>query len=219
MNQIHLGVECSNCTTIGGAQPAEITAVIHPIVVKHNVFTLESGFDRVDDRGWLSLTGDFPNSSGMPDDWVESPLDPKVIAGTAYQHYIYSWIGIPSWLKYSYMRTFDVSARHKHGVVDNDDVQSSLDRYPYKEIAAVEWRVLLRQKLSNRLEVKNRYNYSIPEKGGWLSSSLDWTQKNLTWTLGLDFLGSDTPTDSPNAGLYTRYRANDRVFAGASYVF
>lgn len=222
MNQIHLGVECSNCYTLPGGGPSgnEITAVIHPVIVKHNVFTMETGFDRIDDRGWLSLTGDFPNSSGMPSDWVESSLNDEVIAGAAYQHYIYSWIKIPSWLKYSYMRVFDVkSTQSKTGVGATEQLESSLDRYPYREIAAVEWRVLLRQKVHNRLEFKNRYSYSIPEKGGWLSSSFDWTLAEVTWTAGLDFLGSDTAPDSPNAGLYTRYRTNDRVFVGASYVF
>ena len=73
--------------------------------------------------------------------------------------------------------------------------------------------------MENRLEMKTRYSYSMTEKGGWLSTSLDLSQRALTWSLGFDILGSDVDPDSPSAGLYTRYRANDRVYAGASYVF
>ena len=86
-------------------------------------------------------------------------------------------------------------------------------------VASVEAKILLRQKRLDRLELKARYSYSVPEKGGWLSAGLDWANGPLTWSLGLDFLGSDTPADSPNAGLYTRYRENDRVFGGVNYVF
>jgi len=35
---------------LGGDTPAEITAVIHPAVVKHHVLTMESGFDGIDSR-------------------------------------------------------------------------------------------------------------------------------------------------------------------------
>src|SRR5207248_745849 len=78
-NQIHLGVECKNCANIGGTGPVEVTAVIHPTIVKHHVVTLESGFDRHDDAGYFSFTGDFPNGSGFPADYEESPLDSMMI--------------------------------------------------------------------------------------------------------------------------------------------
>ena len=139
-----------------------------------------------------------------------------VIAGAAYQHYLYSLIGIPSWLKYSYMKTFDVQSKDKNGSVE---VHSSLDRYPYSEVMAVEFKVLVRQKRMDRLELKTRYNFTPPDSGSWLSSSIDWSQGPLTWSLGFDFLGSDTDPNAPNAGLYTQYRQNDRVYGGVNYVF
>ena len=72
---------------------------------------------------------------------------------------------------------------------------------------------------SQRIEFKTRYSYSVPEKGGWVSLLAAFSQHSLTWSLGLDFLGSDTDPESPAAGLFTRYRANDRVFGGVNYVF
>jgi hypothetical protein len=183
------------------------------------VATLESGFDRADDRGWISLTGDIPNSSNFSSDFVESPLDSLLIMGASYQHYIYSWLGLPSWLKYSYAKVLTLQAKNKRGLVEADGVHSSLDRYPYHEVAAVEWKMTLRQKAKDRLELKNRYHYSLPEKGGWLASAMDWSQGSLTWTVGVDILGSEVNPNSAEAGLFTRYRNNDRVFGGVSYVF
>lgn len=219
-NQIHLGIECANCGKLPtGASPVEVTAVIHPKVVNHNVLTWEAGFDRIDDRGWVSLTGDVPVASGFPDTYAESPMNSSVTAGFAYQHFLGHLVGIPSWLQYSYMRIFEFKQRSGGHMAGTEDVQSSLDRYPYQEIAAVDWRILLSQLQSNRLNWRNRYTYSIPERGGWLSSALEWARGPLTFTVGVDILGADVSPDSPKAGLFSRYRANDRFYGGMSYVF
>lgn len=220
LNQIHLGIACASCANLGSTPPLEVTAVIHPTIVNHNVVTLESGFDRVDDQGWLSVTGDFPNRSGFPSDYIEASLNPALIVGGAYQHYLVQTpFDTPSWLQYSYVRTIEFKRAGANGLVDQNDVESSLDRFPFKSVAAVEWKWLISQRTSQRVIWRNKYHYSIPERGGWWTSSFDWTDKDLTYTLGFDFLGSGVDTDSPDAGLLTRYRSNDRVYGGVSYVF
>jgi hypothetical protein len=216
-NQLHLGIECATCLNIGG--PLEVTAIIHPEVIQHHVITLESGFDQTDRRGYLSLTGDFPKDSDFPAQYAESPLDSMIIAGGAFQQYLFSWFGLPSWLKVSYLHVYDLESRNKNGIVDSDAVHSSLDRYPYREVAAVEWKWTIQQKPKNHLEFKTRYAYSVPENGAWLSAALDWGMGPLNWNFGGDIIGSGVSDDSPNAGLFTRYRSNDRLFGEVSYVF
>ncbi|MGZ3722765.1 MAG: hypothetical protein ACXVA9_07545 [Bdellovibrionales bacterium] len=216
-NQLHLGIECATCLSIVG--PLEITAIIHPAVIMHHVATLESGYDGLNYRGYLSLTGDFPSESKFPQAYAESPLDSMMIAGGGFQHVLFHWMGNPSTLKYSYIRVFNVKTRDKKGLVDAEQVHSSLDRYPYREVAAAEWKLTLLQTGANRLNFKARYSYSVPEKGGWISAGLDLNQGPLTWYAGADVLGSGVGDDSPNAGLFTKYRSNDRAFGGVSYVF
>jgi hypothetical protein len=221
-NQIHLGVECSLCgqlPSLSGA-PVEVTAVVHPRVVMHNVLTVESGFERMDDRGWLSLTADKPSASGFPADFEEAPLDSMLIAGAAYQHYLSPgdfWP--PSWLKLAYMQLFTLDETDRHGLVDSDQVQSSLDRYPYRQLAALEWKILVRQRRLSRLEINTRYSYSIPERGSWLAASIDFMQDRFIYGFGVDVLGAEVDADSRDAGLFSRYRSNDRVYGGVSYVF
>lgn len=220
-NQIHLGIECANCGRINfeGGAPIEVTAVIHPKIVNHNVLTWETGFDRVDDRGWFSITGDVPQRSGFPDSYVEAELNTMIVTGFAYQHYLRPVAGVPSWLEYSYMRVFEFRRQRGDSLLGEDEVHSSLDRYPYVELAAIDWRLLLRQTQSNRLQWRNRYSYSFPERGGWLASSIEWARGPMTWSLGFDILGAEVDPNSNEAGLFSRYRANDRVYGGVSYVF
>ena len=217
-NQIHLGIECANCASIPNGN-IEITAVLHPKIVNHNVITWEGGFDRVDDKGWLSLTGDAPLKSGFPSAYAEAPLNSMVIAGFGYQHYVRPWFGLPSWLEYSYMRIFEFKRKSDNGLVPDDSVQSSLDRYPYSEVAAIDWRILFTQKQRRRLQFRNRYTYSFPERGGWWSSNLEWTDGPWSYGLGGDVLGAAVDPNSAEAGMFSRYRANDRVHAGVRYVF
>lgn len=218
-NQIHLGIECSNCAQIGSPQALEVTAVIHAKVVKHHVITWEAGFDRVDDHGWVSLVGDFPNQSGFPEGYYEASLDSMMILGAGYSHYLFDLIGKPSWLGYSYMRAFEVKRASKSGLMSQDQVKSSLDRYPFRDLASIDWRIQLSQIRSGVLSLRNRYSYSLPERGGWLSTSLEWVQGPLTWELGADILGASVDPNSQDAGLFSTYRANDRVFGGVNYVF
>jgi len=217
-NQLHLGIECSGCAKLVGP-PIEVTAVIHPTVVKHHVITVESGFETPRDRGWLSLTGDFPTDSDLPAEYEETPLNSQLITGVAYEREIPSWIGVGSWLKGAYLHTFDLSTKSNRGFMDSDEVQSSMDRYPYRELAVVEWRLRFWESERSRLEWKNRYHYSIPERGGWVSSHLDCLKNGVLYFVGVDLLGSDVAASSKAAGLFTRYRANDRVFGGIGYVF
>jgi hypothetical protein len=219
-NQIHLAIECTNCANLGSPVPLEVTAVIHPKIINHHVATLEAGLNRVDDRVWISLTGETPDRSDFPDAYEEAPLDDVLIAGLAYQHYAGNWLaGRPSWLQYSYLRVFEVGSKSRSGALKEDQVQSSLDRYPLKNLAAFDWKVRILQMAESRLNWNNRYWYSIPEQGGWLSSHLEYQVSALTWLIGADVLGSQVKPGSEQAGLFTRYRANDRVFGGISYVF
>lgn len=219
-NQIHLGIECQNCLNIGSPNTAaEVTAVIHPKIVKHHVATLETGFERADERGWISVTGDIPRESDFPEAYEEAPLNPMVIGGVGFEHYIGALVSKPSWLQYSYMRRWEFERPRDASLFSQDQVESSLDRYPFKEIAALQWKILLMQKNKSRLSMRHRYNYSVPERGGWLSSGLEWNRGVMTLGFGLDILGAEVDANSADAGLFSRYRANDRVFGGLSYVF
>ena len=218
-NQIHLGIECTNCFNISGPTPGEITAVVHPVTVMHNVATFETGYKSHDDDAWISLTYDKPSASDLPANYEESPLDTMVIYGGGYQHFL-DFSQLPrSWVKLSYMQVVTVEKTDRQGLVDSDQVQSSLDRYPYEKLAAFEWRVLLHNQPKSRVEFDARYSYSFPEQGGWLEAGLVYAQNSFTYSLGLDILGSSVDPTSADAGLFTRYRTNDRVYAGVGYVF
>jgi hypothetical protein len=98
-------------------------------------------------------------------------------------------------------------------------VESSLDRYPYQEVAAAELNWTMTKRSKNKILWRTRYNYSIPERGSWLSSQVEVSRRQWSWNLGFDILGADVDPQSSEAGLFSRYGANDRVTGGVNYVF
>lgn len=214
MNQLHLGYECSACVNVGNLSA---TATIHPSVLMHRVATLEAGVQDEDQRGWISVTSDVPTSPKGSPDWVQSDYNDVIFAGASYAHYA-SLLSHPGWFKVSYLRAFEKMNDQPNTLVE-ERVESSLDRYPYQEIAAAEWEWILMQGSQNQLSWRTRYTYSIPERGSWLSMQLWLQQKNSSWNLNVDVLGADIDPTSNNAGLFTRYRENDRMTGGVSYVF
>ncbi len=214
-NQFHLGVDCANCVNIDSQGGLEIMAHVYPTVVQHHIITWENGFDTPDDQVWLSLTGDFPESSKLHDD-LESPLWSRFIGGTAFEHNASDWFHTPLWIKFSYTQSENLHRQWSRGQFSDDEVTSSLDPYNFQKAAAAGMRWVLSQKGAQKLEFRNRYTYTFPDRGGWLSAHLYWQRRNLVWSLGMDVLGADTDTTK---GLFARYRSNDRAYAGVGYVF
>jgi hypothetical protein len=213
MNQLHLGFECTAC--IGFA--LDVHAIIHPSVLMHRVATLETGFEDEVQRGWLSITSDVPSAPKGPTEWVQSSHNSVVFAGASYSHFL-NVASRPSWVKLSYLQAYSRKDAQPNSLVD-ERVESSLDRYPYQQIAAAEWNWLILQRSGRQLGWRSRYNYSIPERGTWVASQLWLQQKEWSWNLGIDIIGADINPTSPDAGLFSRYRANNRATAGVTYVF
>ena len=216
MNQIHLGLECTTCYNLATPE-REFQAKIHPKIIKHNVFTLESGFEDSDRKGFLSVTADVPNPSGMPGTWEESSLHTMLFMGGAFEQYVGNFVR-PLWMRYSYMKAIEFKGRKKDGIL-GDQVESSLDRYPYRDVASIGGKFLLSQIRSRQITLQSRYLYSIPENGGWINAGFDWVMGPATWGLSVDVLGAEVDPNSSKAGLLSRYRANDRINGGFTYAF
>ena len=96
-------------------------------------------------------------------------------------------------------------------------MESSLQRFDYEQVAALEWIAQPLDRFTRSMWVALKYMYSFPEKGILLSSRVKWAfDRDLLFELGADLLGAET--DYP-LGLMGRYRSNSRVVGGVSYAF
>ena len=214
MNQMHLAFDCPQCTDLVSMN---VEATIHPMVLRHRVATLETGLEDDQQKGWLSATLDVPDSPSGPAQWIQSSTNQVLFVGGSYQHFL-PLFNHPGWLKASYLKAIQTSQTPAN-ILGQQWEESSLDRYPYQEVSAVEWNWLLLQRATSQLSWRTRYTYSFPDQGGWLSTQVWLSQKKWTWNLGIDLLGSSIDPYSANAGLFSRYRENGRATGGLSYAF
>ena len=218
INQMHLGIEGYHSI----ARPnryLESVAVVHPTVARHSVMTVEAGYRVEDYQGWISVTEERPDRTDLPDEWEESSLYSSRFIGMTVSHRL-PWVGWRNhWLKYSAMSlTEDLPPPSPSG--QQDTLESSLDRYPYKEVLSAEWTAPVINRATQRLDLGLRYLYSVPEKGSLLSAKLElvW-QRNTRWDLGFDILGTEASGEDQQSGLMSLYRNNDRISGGVTYVF
>jgi hypothetical protein len=209
INQLHYAYDCPQCANTND----QVQATIHPSVLKHKLVTAEVGWQDDRQSAWLSTTLDAPDNPSGPSQWIQSSYNSVYYIGASYAHAM-SPFQIPGSLKVSFLKAFISQSTPENSLVDGS-VGSFLDRIPYQELMAVEWN----WPVSDKWNWHTRYSYSIPEQGGWLSSIVSWKEKHWGWNAGVDVIGASVASDSANAGLYSRYRANDRVMAGANYAF
>lgn len=218
INQFHLGIDGFHSVAPQN-RLFESTAVVHPKVVRHSIVTIEAGLQGEDLGGWVSLTEERPQESNMPEEWAEASLYPSRFWGVTVAQRL-PWQGFRQhFVKYMYMSlNEELPTNQQERLTDN--VESSLGRYPYKSVAGLEWTAPFLNSVRHRLDLGLRYLYSIPEQGGLLSAQATYqVEKDLRWNLGFDIIGANVSDDSSDAGLMSRYRHNDRVIGGVTYVF
>lgn len=213
MNQFFLGFECSNCIdpTLDG------TALIHPMVVNHNLITWETGWLTENDHLMFSATSDRPLAPKIPEDWGGSNLDSLYVLGGSYSRKGYV-LNRAATAGISYVRVF----RDETNKINNDltgQVESSSDRFLFEDLLSVSGQLQFFSTGKSSMALSTKYSYSFMEEGSWLSSKLTYTHNKIESFIGFDILGSQTDPLASRAGLFSRYRSNDRVFGGLGFVF
>lgn len=208
-NQLHIGID-------PGQGVSKTFLAIHPMVVRHELAALESGFRWEKSAIMASYTIDNPTKPDLPATWEESILRKTRFLGLSFEHKLPMGPIKQSTAKVHYLKRWDDASRTGEGVI-GDQVESSLDRFPYEEMMGFEWSARLWNSVRRDLRLGFKYLYSVPEKGALLTSFLHLkTSREWQWDLSFDVIGAP---GSGTRGLMGRYRSNDRVVGGVSYVF
>ncbi len=215
LNQLHISIDPIFSTSLTNFSQ-EALAVVHPSVVNHQVTTVEAGFTEDDDRGWISLTRDVPNHPDVPDSWEQSSLNTALFGGVSYARRIEVFGMKRSEVKVGFLQRWDESSALNSGIA-GDSVQSSYQRFDFAQVASIAWEAEPLQLATRSIRFGIRYLYSLPDQGGWLSTNAKMVfDRDLAFSMGFDILGADTDSTTSLMG---RYRNNDRVVGGVSYVF
>lgn len=232
MNQIHLGVEGYQSLALTESLD-KATAVIHARIVYHQVNSMEVGqtWDRA--KLWLSLSEEIPDQPRMDVSWKQAPLFESRIYGIHLahdlplpylpnSHFSLSYLQIeektPRWVNSSQT---DEGQSSSHSLA-GEKVTESLPRFPVEQALKLQWEAQLWDSFKQRLGWTTQYIYSFPDRAALLSLQVQWgSSPELTWNAGVDILGA-TPSRSGEVlekSIYSRFRQNDRIAGGLTYVF
>lgn len=214
-NQLHLGIDGQ--MEIFKEGRTQVT--IHPQVVYHQVATFEFGVKDEDAAFWGSVTHDRPENPNLPNDWLQSELSEIYVYGVMAEHSL-DWLRIRnSKIRYAYMQ-IDERENFAESNFLGTSVSSSLDRFMFERVFSVEWVQALAMKRDLGFRYGFRYFYSLPDDAGLISLKTELlVGRNLILEASADVLGASESADQAGSGLMTRYRSNDRVAVGLTYVF
>lgn len=208
------------------APSAKAEIELNPIAHRHQIAALDFGYRSGVSALGVSLTQDRPdykpvqnrvNSKGFQTDYIQQQIKPITVIAGSFSSVINTSV-LPrrlDWrvdlLKASVDNSVDLDGRGKE--------QSQLipDRMQFTNAAAV----TLATNLLAKVRGSMKYLREFDQRGTLISLNVDYApSKNWVVNAGLDSLGVDDPEDQQSDTRFlNRYRQNDRVFGGLTYVY
>lgn len=228
MNQLHLGVEAFRSIALQESFGSTV-AVIHAGTVNHQLNTLEVGRTWNGAKLWLSASEETPGSSDMNPVWEQPPLFESRVFGAHLSHPLPLPMLSASHLSWNYVQTEE---RRQVGTQGADGAGGVLlagesedrfsQRFPLQRGVGLKWEAKLSETVARRVGWETQYVYSFPDRAAWFSASAKWgVSSQLTLVAGIDVLGA-SPSDSGKIlekSTFSRFRQNDRIGGGLTYVF
>ncbi len=199
---------------------------LNPVTHRHEIMAADIGFRRGSTVAGLSVIQDRPeikkvenrvNNKGFQTDFIQQQIQPATILTSSFSSVVPA-----GWLNRKIEWRLDGLKALSKNSTDYDTrgiEQSQLipDRLQYTNAASVSLNV----PVTNKLKSTFRYLREFDQLGTLVSLNLEYAVARA-WLLsfGVDSLGVDDPEAQQNDTRFlNRYRQNDRVFGGLSYVY
>lgn len=193
--------------------------VVSPHVVHHDVFSADMGYQFENVKASVSYYEDLPGEVRPPEDYAIQKFSPVKIYSAQVDWSVKEFLSRPLQFQISYMKVGGDVIEDIESNGQPSDI--TMFTYRYRFSNAMTARVVgpLTSIYARPLITKFGYTYDFDQAGSILSTEFQY-QWNRTWSylLGIDMLGSDD-ANSTSDGFINTYRANDRAYAGVSYVF
>ena len=213
MNQFHLGLE----PTIAAASGV-ISVTVHPYVVKHNLYTLESGYRFNEGQFVLSQTWEKFENPNLPDKFQQSELIDSQYTGAVFNHDLSNFGLHNANIDLSYVQRTKATSAAKETIVQGS-VESSSQRLSFSRLAGLQFEKNIFHNFINSLDAAVGYFYSVDDQGEWLHGDISYQyDRRWLWNLSGDIFGASGVIDA-NASFISKFRGNDRMIGSFSYVF
>lgn len=193
-------------------------AVISPVVGYHDLYSAEFGWSKMEWNFSLSAARDQPKEVAVEGEFIQQKLEPISVVGAHFEREI-------SVFKRSFQTTISYMKAQGGEIRDFDSAgvaQGALfdSRLLYTNalLFSADTEVVV---FAKPVRLKVKYLREWDQQGSIISIESQMTlAKKMRAVLGIDVLGPDSLDDKESDTRFiNQFRANDRLFAGVSYVF
>lgn len=211
MNQLLMGTD-------GKLKIDYVKATLYPRVLYHHLTSLEAGMETEWTAVWVSFLDERPVGDKPDSNWrIIQQVVPGTTVSATLEWKMGRWFHDQARVGLSYLRQWGGNAP------DGGDVTGSSSlfeyRYPFQNAVSLGVRSPM---FGERLGASARMIYDFSLAGLAISTDAQYSfLSGVRLSLGFDVLGSALPNSAPEFGsdLFSRFRGNNRIRAGVSYVF
>jgi hypothetical protein len=206
---------CLHCVAVN----SQATFVVSPKVDYHEVYSADLGYKFENVNYSISYFEDHPKTVLPPEDYAVQQLHPVKIYSAQMEWDINDFLSRSFQVQLAYMRSYGDMIQDIESDGSVSDITIFTYRYRFSNAALARIVSPLVNIYARPLITKFSYTYDFDQEGSILGLEFQY-QWNHKWAylLGTDILSSDN-SNSNSDGFINTFRANDRAYAGASYVF
>lgn len=203
----------------GVSANSEAEFVVGPRVTHHLIFSTDVGYQFENGKVSFSYFEDQPESLLPPPDFAVQKFEPIRIYTTQMEYSTKDFLNRTLLLQAAYLKTYGGGIQDIDSEGRDDEITLFTSRYRFSDALRFNLLGELTSIYSRPLVTKFGFTRDFEQKGSIMSLELQY-QWNRDWSYlaGFDALSVDE-NQSRDDGFINSFRANDRIYAGAAYVF
>ncbi len=212
MNQLLLADD--GFASLSANRPIYADVTIYPRVAYHRVASVDVGYESDGLSGWASFLDEQPIRDNTPADWTTQEVRPSQALSAGIDVRVAGTVSRPTLVSLSELLQWGGNAPDQGALAVAGSIFEA--RYPFQNAVSLG----LSTPIWGALSGTTKLIYDVGHDGGIWSTEMKYqTRSNWMFAAGVDLLSSSNPDSSDAVDWVSRYRANDRVHAGVTYVF
>lgn len=214
-NQFHLGIETAGILNL---THNEFNADIYPVVIRHKIYSLETGYKWEYSSFVFSTNWENYETPKVSETWQQTELIDSRYDGIIFKQSLNPFGIKRASTGLSYIRR-SLNDESSSATLIKGDIEASTQRFAFDEMVGIQVDANLIRTFKRQIDLRFKYTYSIFDSGEWVQAGVQLKLgQSWMWNLSGDIFG--VPHEAlASSSFISKYRGNDRISGSLTYVF